>query len=238
MRRNILRLIVLWGLVMSAAYAAPFVSVPVLVYHNIDPVKKGSMTISTQKFEAQMLWLKEHGYTVIPLQALVEALQGKGKPLPAKSVVITDDDGRSAVYQYMLPIIRKYNYPITLFIFPQIISHVSYALTWDQLKAMQQTGLVDIQDHTYWHPNFKQERRHLSDAAYAKLVHVQLVTSKQVLEKKLGTPITLLAWPFGIYNPYLEAEAKKAGYIMAFSIDARHAETGDNFMAVPRYMII
>jgi len=152
--------------------------------------------------------------------------------------VITDDDGRNTVNTYMLPIVRKFQIPVTLFIYPMIISHAPYALTWEQLKALKDTGLFTIEDHTYWHPNFKQEKKHLSDAAYEKLVYTQLVTSKQVIEKKLGIHVTLLAWPFGIYNKYLEDQAAKAGYTMAFTIDAKKAQRGDRPMAVPRYMII
>lgn len=213
-------------------------SVPILVYHNFDPVKTGSMTISTARFEQQLQWLKNNGYTIIPLMELVHYLQGKINALPPKSVVITDDDGRKSVYTYMLPLVRKYHIPVTLFVYPQVISHASYALTWQQLKELQKTGLFDIQGHTYWHPNFKQEKKRLSAAEYQKLVHIQLVNSKKILESKLGTPITLLAWPFGIHDNYLEQEASKAGYMMAFSIAARHADRAENKMAQPRYMIV
>lgn len=220
------------------ATAANPTSVPILVYHNFDPSKTGSMTLSTKKFEAQIKWLKENGYTIIPLKEFVSYVQGKISSLPPKSVVITDDDGRKSVYTYMLPIVKKYHIPVTLFIYPQIISHASYALTWDQLKALENTGLFDIQGHTFWHPNFKQDKKHMTPAAYAKMVHVQLFNSKDVIDKKLGTKITLLAWPFGIYNADLEKEAAKAGYKMAFSIDARPANKSANIMAMPRYMII
>jgi peptidoglycan/xylan/chitin deacetylase (PgdA/CDA1 family) len=212
--------------------------VPILVYHTFDPVKKGIMTISTHKFEAQMQWLKDNGYTFIPLQEAVDYLSGKRDSLPPKPVVITVDDGRETVYTYLMPVAKKFHMPVTLFIYPQVISHAAYALTWDQLKTLQNTGLFDVQDHTYWHPNFKQDKKHMTQSAYEKMVHVQLVTSKAVLEKKLGIHVTLLAWPFGIYDSYLENEAKKAGYVMAFSIDARHATREDRKMAEPRYMII
>jgi peptidoglycan/xylan/chitin deacetylase (PgdA/CDA1 family) len=220
------------------ATAANPTSVPILVYHNFDPVKTGSMTLSTKKFEAQIKWLKENGYTIIPLKEFVGYIQGKISSLPQKSVVITDDDGRNSVYTYMLPIVKKYHIPVTLFIYPQVISHASYALTWNQLKALESTGFFDIQGHTFWHPNFKQDKKHMTPAAYAKMVHVQLYNSKDVIDKKLGTKVTLLAWPFGIYNADLEKEAAKAGYTMAFSIDARPANKSANVMAMPRYMII
>lgn len=59
-----------------------------------------------------------------------------------------------------------------------------------------------------------------------------------MLEKKLGTKITLLAWPYGIYNQYLEQEAKNAGYEMAFTVDDRSANKSEKSMAMPRYVIL
>lgn len=220
----------------SAGFAQT--NVPILVYHNFDPIKSGSMTVTPNRFEMQLNWMLKKGYTVIPLQTLVNYLLGKISAIPAKSVVITIDDGRKSVDTYLLPIVQKYKIPVTLFIFPQVISHASYALTWDDLKSLQKTGLFDIQDHTYWHPNFKQEKKRLSKTAYIKLVHTQLVTSKKVLEEKLNSKITLLAWPFGIYDADLERDAKNAGYLMAFSIKARPANRQEASMAMPRYMII
>jgi peptidoglycan/xylan/chitin deacetylase (PgdA/CDA1 family) len=213
-------------------------SVPILTYHNFNPTVPGSMSITPERFATQLQWLRDNGYTVIPLKELVSHLEGKNNTLPAKSVVITADDGWESVYVYMLPLVRQYHIPITLFIYPETISHGAHALTWNQLQELQKTGLFDVEGHTYWHPNFKQEKRHLSLAAYEKLVHVQLVSSKEILEKKLGTPITLLAWPFGIYDSYLEEQAEKAGYTMAFSIDDRRACAAEKPMSQPRYLIV
>lgn len=222
----------------TSALAENKINIPILTYHNFDPSIPGSMTITTVKFEAQLKWLKDNGYTVIPLKDVVDYLQGKRTSLPPKPVVVTADDGRVTVYQYMLPIIRKYNIPVTLFIYPSCISRASYALTWDQLKELQKTGLFDIQSHTYWHPNFNQEKKNLSTNEYRKLVHDQLVASKKILEDKLATKITLLAWPYGIYDKYLEQEAAKAGYEMAFSVDDRSANKSENKLAEPRYVIL
>lgn len=221
----------------SNILANPSIHIPILCYHNLDPSKQGSMTVSTKKFEEQLKWLKDNGYTVIPLKEAVAYLQGKRNSLPPKPVVITADDGRNTVYTYMLPLVRKYNMPVTLFIYPISISHASYALTWEQLKELQATGLFDVQGHTYWHPDFKREKKKLSADAYQKLVRVQLVNSKKLLEQKLGTPVILLAWPYGIYDHYLEQEAAKAGYIMAFSVDDRAANKSEKAMEQPRYVI-
>jgi peptidoglycan/xylan/chitin deacetylase (PgdA/CDA1 family) len=137
----------------------------------------------------------------------------------------------------MLPIVRKYSIPVTLFIYPSAISNASYAMTWEQLKELKQTGLFDIQSHSYWHPNFHKEKKKLPPADYQKLVEAQLKKSRAVLEEKSGSRVDILAWPFGIYDEALEKDAEQAGYVAAFSIDGRLATKSDRMMALPRYLI-
>jgi len=195
------------------------------------------MSITPEKFETQMKWLKANGYTFIPLKDLVTYLKGEKIVLPKKPIVITADDGWESVYHYMLPIAKKYNIPVTLFIYPSVISRHAHVLTWEQLKELQKTGLFDVECHTYWHPNFHDEKKTQSPASYERLVHVQLYRSREILENKLGKSITLLAWPYGVYDNYLEQQAAKAGYTMAFSIDDRRAASSENKMAEPRFMV-
>lgn len=225
-------------LVSQVASALDEVKVPILAYHRFGSSVKDEMTIKTSDFAAQLKWLKDNGYTVVPLKAAMNAINGTGAPLPPKAVVITADDGHISVYTDMLPLVEKYKIPVTLFIYPSAISHASYAMTWEQLQKLQQTGLFDIQGHTYWHPNFKKEKKRLSDSEYQKFVETQLTKSKNVLENKLNIKVEYLAWPFGIYNDELEKAAHEAGYTAAFSIDARNANKSENMMSQPRFMIV
>jgi peptidoglycan/xylan/chitin deacetylase (PgdA/CDA1 family) len=213
-------------------------NIPIILYHNLNPTVPGSMTMTPQKLENELKLLKENGFTFISLKEAVEYLQGKRATLPPKPVVITADDGWESVYTYMYPIIKKLNIPVTLFIYPESISSGKNFLTWDQLKELKDTGLFDIEGHTYSHPNFKIEKRHLSSAAYERFVQKELSTSKRILDDKLGINVTLLAWPFGIYNDYLENEAKKAGYVMAFTIGYHTANRSFKTMEQPRFMIV
>lgn len=220
------------------AAVTPDVSVPILLYHRFGPTVADGMTIKTSVFADQMKYLHDNGYTVIPLRQLVAWYQGKG-PAPApKSVVIVEDDAHKSVYSDMLPIIRKYRYPVTIFVYPSAISNAKYAMTWDQLRELKKTGLVDIQSHTYWHPNFKRERKKLSPAALDKLVMEQLTKSKRKLEQELGGTVDLLAWPFGIYDDYLLHKAQAAGYIGTFSIERRHATRKERLQILPRYLLV
>lgn len=225
-----------WGGV--AISATDSISIPVLVYHRFGPSTEDSMTVPTQEFESQICWLKDNHYTVISLRSLIDFLRGLGTPPPPGAIVITVDDGHLTVYREMLPIITKYKIPVTLFIYPSAISNASYALTWEQLTELQDTGLVDIHSHTLWHPNFKKEQAKLSAGDYEKLVRMQLRKSKSILEKHLSTSVDLLAWPFGIHDEWLEHEARTAGYVAAFTIDRRHVHTADRLLALPRYLMV
>ena len=213
-------------------------TIPVLCYHRCGVEVKDSMTIKTQAFASQLEWLIKNGYTVIPLDTAARYIKGEIKSIPAKSIVITADDGHKSVYSDMAPIIKKYKVPVTLFIYPSAISNAKYAMTWDQLRELEATKLFHVESHTYWHPNFKREKKSLSAEEYAKSVNTQLYKSKATLEKKMGHDIKYLAWPFGIYDEDLLKKASEAGYSMAFSIDNHNAKVGLDNMAQPRYMII
>lgn len=222
---------------VSASCSDSF-QVPILLYHRFGPTVADGMTISTPVFAAQMKYLHDNGYTVIPLRRLVDHYRGKGPAPKPKSVVIVEDDAHKSVYSDMLPIIRKYGYPVTIFTYPSAISNAKYAMTWNQLRELKKTGLFDIQSHTYWHPNFKRERKKLTPDALDKLVTSQLKKSKSRLESELGGTVDLLAWPFGIYDDYLLKKAAEAGYVATFTIERRHAAAGDNRMKLPRYLLV
>jgi hypothetical protein len=110
-------------------------------------------------------------------------------------------------------------------------------MTWEQLKEIKASGLFDFQGHTYWHPNFKNERKRLSPRDYENFVEMQLKKSKAKLEKELGIQVDMLSWPFGICDENLIRKAVEAGYVSAFTIERFHAKTSDPIMALPRYLI-
>ncbi len=239
LRRISLLALLLIYLLPVAAFATDQASfrVPILLYHRFGPTAVDSMTTTTPVFRSHIEYLMTHGYTAIPLRQLVDYYLRKGPPPPPKSVVITVDDGHKTVYTEMLPLIEKYRIPVTLFIYPSAISNATYAMTWDQLRELQQTGLFDIQSHTFWHPNFKMDRRRMSQPEYEKSVEMQMKKPLAILEKRLGIRADMLAWPFGIYDDYLISKAKEAGYKAAFTMDGRSAVPTDNAMKLPRYLL-
>jgi peptidoglycan/xylan/chitin deacetylase (PgdA/CDA1 family) len=195
------------------------------------------MTIRTGTFRGQLEYLREHGYQVIPLRAWIVWRLRLGPPPPARSVVITADDGHRSVFTEMLPLVREFGVPVTLFIYPSAISNAPYAMTWEQLRTLTATGLFDVQSHSYWHPNFRTEQRHLLPAEYRRLAHTQLTRSKAVLDQRLGVNVDVIAWPFGVYDEKLLQIGVDAGYRAGVTLDRRVATAGDPIMALPRFLI-
>lgn len=235
MLRVLVSISMLAGVLMAAQ---PLIKVPILCYHRFGVEVVDSMTIKNSAFAEQMEWLKTHGYTIISLDTAMGYLSGKVKTIPSKSVVVSVDDGHKSVYTDMAPIVKKYNIPVTLFIYPSAISNAKYAMTWEQIQELESTKLFRVESHTYWHPNFKKEKKKLSEQEYAKFVDKQLAGAKKKLEEKTGHEIKYLAWVFGIYDDGLLVDAKRAGYRSAFTIDRKHASSDDNVMALGRYMVI
>ena len=219
----------------STAFTQTKTGAAILVYHRFGPVAAAT-TVSVASLDEQLSWLAAHTH-VAPLRAVVEALRSGASVAGRTCVAITADDGHRSVFTDLYPRILRYRLPITLFIYPSAISNAPYALTWSQLAEMAGSGLVDVQSHTYWHPNFSQEKARRSPDSYREFVNMQLLHSKQVLEEHMDQRVDMLAWPFGIHDAELEAAAMHSGYVAGFLLGNRAVQPGDDLLALPRFWI-
>ncbi|SDD80209.1 Polysaccharide deacetylase [Sphingomonas sp. YR710] len=208
-------------------------TIPILAYHRFDPSAPGPTTVTIRTFESQLHQLAEYGYHITRLRDVVAASRDGGGET-TRQAAITVDDGHRSVFTVLFPLIRQHRTPVTLFIYPSAISNADYAMTWDQLREMQASGLVNVQSHTYWHPNFKIERRRRSSENYRAFVDDQLQRSKATLEARLRIRVDMLAWPFGIVDADLEAAARKAGYAAALAYRGGPMAPGADLLALPR----
>ncbi len=238
-RRRALALGLLAAPLLSlGARGTPGPVVPVLAYHRFAPTAVDSMTVRTSNFEAHLAALERLQCTVIALSDWVAWRTGERATLPPRAVVLTVDDGHQSQFETMAPLLRARGWPVTLFIYPSAISNASYAMTWSQLRELQATPGFSIQSHTYWHPNFLQQRKHLSPDAYRNFAKDQLYRSRNTLAQRLGQAVSLLAWPFGWSDQELWTLAGEAGYRAAFALGNRAAVVDDPVYAVPRHLMV
>ncbi|HEY9108913.1 MAG TPA: polysaccharide deacetylase family protein, partial [Roseateles sp.] len=118
------------------------------------------------------------------------------------------------------------------------ISNAEYAMTWGQLQQLAAGPQVSVQSHSYWHPNLFKERERMPAPAFERFAADQLVRSRQALVQRLGHPVTLLAWPFGLSDTGLQELAEGSGYEAAFSLGNRSASESDPLFAAPRHLIV
>jgi peptidoglycan/xylan/chitin deacetylase (PgdA/CDA1 family) len=226
------------GLAAGPALAPVERRVPILVYHRAGTTAADSMTLRTANFAAHLRTIQEAGCQVIPLADLVAYRLGQRSSLPPKAVVLTADDGHRSIFEVMAPLLHDTHWPVTLFIYPSAISNAPYAMRWEHLRQLQGTGQFNIESHTYWHPNLVRERRGKSPDDFLKFADLQLTRSKAVLEDRMGRPVSLLAWPFGMSDEGLMAQAASARYQAAFGLGNRPCTRADSVFNLPRYLMV
>lgn len=184
------------------------IKVPILIYHSVSPHTSLQTPVqiyydvAPESLDKQFKYLKDNGYTVIGLDFLVDAL-AQTITLPPKSVVLTFDDGWENQFKYGYPILKKYNYTATFFIYTHAINHGSF-LTWKQVRIMDGGGMT-IGGHTRTHP-------YLPDITDPVVLRREIIGGKSVIENRIGKPIDLFAYPYGHYNDQIIEVVKEAGY--------------------------
>jgi peptidoglycan/xylan/chitin deacetylase (PgdA/CDA1 family) len=193
----------------TAASAPDSLRVPILVYHSIHEHEPGRSAasrvfeVTPESFDRQIAYLDEQHIPVVSMQALVDAIEGRGT-VPPHAVVITFDDGWENQYVHAFPALRRYGFTATFFVFTHAIGRNDRYFTWAQLREMQGAGMT-IGSHTQLHPKIKQ----LHDP---EKLREEIAGSRAILRKQLGTSVDFFAYPFGVATPEAEAAVREAGY--------------------------
>ncbi|MEY2507876.1 MAG: hypothetical protein QOH01_2205 [Verrucomicrobiota bacterium] len=214
-------------------------------YHRfVNNVRRPDTEITPAAFEAQMQELKNKNISVIPMQDFLAWRRGE-KAIPTKSAIITFDDGWKSQYDVAWPILKKFNYPVTLFIYTEGIKpgHFSggESMSWEQLAEMRDAG-VDIQGHTATHsdlrkPYDKVAKKKLSPEEYEQWLDKEVAGSKQMIEQKLGVKVNCFAVPYGFHNDHIRDVAMKAGYEALFTVYGQPISMHTPLNSVGRYLM-
>ena len=196
-------------------YANGFQTIPILCYHRFGP-KSSKLTVTRAGFEAQMQYLADNGYYVAPLAQVRAFLEGK-EPLPKKTVAITIDDGYRSTYEIAFPVLRKHGFPATVFLYSDFVG-ASDALTWQQMKEMTASHLIDVQPHSKTHSNLTQRHFGESDAAYRERIRREVEMPVNVIRERLEVASTTYAYPYGDVNDTVVNELTRAGVPIGLTV--------------------
>jgi len=176
--------------------------------------------------------------TVISMADFLAWRRGE-KNIPAKSALIGIDDGYISGYGTAWPILQKFGYPFTMYIYTDFVKGGKNAggasMTWEQLAEMVNAG-VDIGSHTLSHSALNR-KRDKSEAEYREWLKAELGESKRILEEKLGIPIKTIAYPYGLHNEIVREVAMESGYEAAFTVYGQRLAYGAEAAMLGRYAI-
>jgi len=219
--------------------------VPVLCYHQITPTglidgETNPYLLSVEAFEAQMKWLKKHGYRTIPLSTFAHYLTGtlspdERKSFPAKPILISFDDGYRNFYRYARKIVNDRSFKVVIFASTGLIeNHPRTYMSYKQLKKLIKEG-HEVQSHSHSHPMIGTLSKEKQFAEFLR--------SKEILETKLETKIEWFAYPYGTYNLDTLKQIIAAGYFGAFTVFSGEnrplsTEEPENRYFLHRYLVL
>jgi len=197
--------------------------IPILTYHNFTEDEGSGYKINIVEFEKQMDYLAAHNYSVISLSELLKGL--RDSQLPPKPIVITIDDGFKSTY----PVLKKYNFPATLFIYTNFIEKNNGSLTWEEIREMTKNN-IEIGSHTLSHCNLLKYKKNENYETYLARIRREIFLSKEILESKIGREVKFFAYPYGAYGSTIKDLAIQASYEGIFNANSmNNTLTADPF---------
>ncbi|MBH0111339.1 glycosyltransferase [Novosphingobium sp. YJ-S2-02] len=193
---------------------------PILMYHRIvedGPPGLAQWRTSPQDFAAQLQWLADNGYTGVTLARMAEAFT-QGKPLPAKSVVITFDDATRDFLDNALPLLHRHGFPAALFVPTGAVGWCAHwdrghgepapILDWEEIASLTNCD-VTVGSHAMDHVR-------LTGLPPRDLAR-ELIGSRATLEGRLGTAPDAIAYPFGAFDPAIRDMTADCGYALGLT---------------------
>ena len=258
----------------------PAQSYRVLSYHDIrDDVRESfkkwpeSTAVDTRDLVLQLSWIKQNGFQPVSMQQIIDARRG-GTPLPEKAILLTFDDGFSSVYHKVFPLLKQFNYPAVIALvgewletpadtsvqFGDIAVDRSQFVTWDQVREMQRSGLVEVASHTYglhqgiitnpqgnllpaavgriYRSDLPVGQQYETDANYAARIKADFERNSALIAKHTGKRPRVIVWPYGAYNQTAADIAKAVGMPISLNLEPGPNTPQDDANRVNRSLVM
>ncbi len=220
----------------STESATDTVCVPIIMYHNILKTNSRSskFIVTENQFEEDLKYLKEKGYNTVVMEDLV-AYVYDNKPLPEKPIVLSFDDGYYNNYVYAYPLLKEYGYRGVLSVIGyytdlytengeknENYSHV----TWDDIKEMSTSGVIELQNHSYnLHStdkgrNGSKKKKGESQEEYKKVLTEDLKKLQTNFEEKMNQTPSTYTYPFGSVSEASYDIIKEMGFKCSLSCES------------------
>ncbi|MEA9991519.1 poly-beta-1,6-N-acetyl-D-glucosamine N-deacetylase PgaB [Pseudomonas sp. RTS1] len=241
-----------------------------IAYHDVedrDP-DQAVVAVRTERLIEQLAWLRENGYQAVSVDQILAARRG-GPALPPKAVMLSFDDGYSSFYTRVMPILRAYHWPALLapvgsWIDTPLNQPVDFAgtprprgefLTWQQIREVSQSGLVEIAAHTdanhkgiLANPQGNLEpaattrsfdpktNGYESEAQFQARMRADVAAISNKIRTVTGKAPRVWVWPYGAADGTSLAVVGEHGYEMALTLEDGLDDLG-NLMNSPRFLV-
>lgn len=212
-------------------FAADTDGVSVLMYHYVAPsyeteTLENKWCISTDSLDAHMKYLSENGCYFPSIAELRAYIDGEIS-IPARSVIVTFDDGGINMFENGLPILEKYKVPAMQFMIGTVGAE-------ERMKKYASPYLL-FESHSYdMHKPENIEKgghRAIQDMDYSQIVQDIRKNREIVLNNDA------FAYPYGVYTDAACEALTDEGIKCAFTIKPGYVFPGDDPMTLHRQTI-
>ncbi|MGX1545070.1 polysaccharide deacetylase family protein [Streptomyces adustus] len=192
--------------------------VPILMYHAVaaDPNDATRiLSVAPEAFAEQMALVGDLGLTPLGTAELA-ARWRSGRPLPARPVLITFDDGYEGVHRHALPVLAKHGFAATLFVSTGWLrgaydtgGGLDRMLDWDQVRELAAAD-VEIGGHSHSHPQL--------DQLDEDTLRAELTRCRDIVADELGAPPLSFAYPYGYSSRRVRQAVRAHGFAQALAV--------------------
>ena len=204
------------------------IKLPILMYHSVldDANRQGKYVIMPEELKKDFEYIKQNGYTPILASDLINYKE-KNVPLPEKPIMLTFDDGYYNNYSYLFPLLKEYNFKAVISAIGKYADDYSKAgevmnnnyshATWKMLKEMQDSGLVEIGNHSYYMHDWSKRHGILKnkgedDEYYRELLTSDIIKMQEKIKTGTGKEAIIFTYPFGSVNSECRNIVEKLGF--------------------------
>jgi len=212
-------------------------SLPILMYHRVAPDGDEAtrrFRLHPDAFEQQLRLLREQGYRSLTFDQW-RAAADRRAPLPARSVILTFDDGYADFPTYTLPLLRRYGFQATMFVVTDLVGGSNL---WDErigerLELMDWSTLLSVREQGVELGSHSSAHRPLVSLSAAELTR-DLCRSRACLQERTGAPVRSVCYPYGLNDVTVRSVAAACGFHYGVTTDEWCASFGDDLLGLPR----
>jgi peptidoglycan/xylan/chitin deacetylase (PgdA/CDA1 family) len=205
--------------------------VPILMYHRIvDPGQAGDsmpgLVVPPSLFTAQMRVLHGAGWGTITAAELASSLQ-HGSAVPARTFVVTIDDGWRDGYTDAWPVLETFGYRATYYVIGKRIGARGF-LSPGELQTLAAAGM-EIGDHTFDH--------HALPSLPDFVRRFEITAAADRIAQVVGQAPVTFCYPDGRSSLDVESQVAQAGFGLALTTQPGARQSWSTRYALPRLRV-